>query len=336
MRKALLSLLIGLLLGTMLAGPAVEAASGVLAEWSTQAVYINGAPVELEAYIIGGSNYVKLRDVGRAVNFNVFWDGAVQIERDAPYTGEAPAQASPAPAPVTELLPETDFSATANPAVFQSGFTRQVYHLLRQAVFSGADTSTAALSAQEREALDQATAAMGSWPCYAPRSDSAVMSSVSVYYPSSYQEAADHCQSFIQSLSGRSNTEKARQIAFYVCERLAYNANKRPTPREVLSSDAVSEGNCMAYAHSFQFLCDMAGIPCILVHSEIHQWNEVYADGRWWTVDVTSTDVGYDPTHPEESIVLHGPGELQGSIFQQSQPELTRFLKEVLVPYSTD
>ena len=36
---------------------------------------------------------MKLRDIGEAVDFNVYWDGsAVQIESDKPYTGEAPAE----------------------------------------------------------------------------------------------------------------------------------------------------------------------------------------------------------------------------------------------------
>ena len=46
----------------------------------------------MEAYGIAGHNYVKLRDIGKAVGFNVFWDadsGCVQIETGAPYTGEA-------------------------------------------------------------------------------------------------------------------------------------------------------------------------------------------------------------------------------------------------------
>ena len=51
----------------------------------------------MTAYAIGGHNYVMLRDVAKAVDFNAYWDGkAVQIESDKPYTGEAPAnQTSP-------------------------------------------------------------------------------------------------------------------------------------------------------------------------------------------------------------------------------------------------
>ena len=54
-------------------------------------------------YGIAGHNYVKLRDIGKAVGFNVFWDadsGCVQIETDAPYTGEAPSAEAVPPAAV--------------------------------------------------------------------------------------------------------------------------------------------------------------------------------------------------------------------------------------------
>ena len=49
----------------------------------------------MTAYAINGNNYVMLRDIGKAVGFNVHWDstnGCVQIESDKPYTGTAPAR----------------------------------------------------------------------------------------------------------------------------------------------------------------------------------------------------------------------------------------------------
>ena len=46
----------------------------------------------MTAYNIAGSNYVKLRDIGKAVDFNVYWLDGVQIETSAPYTGQAPVQ----------------------------------------------------------------------------------------------------------------------------------------------------------------------------------------------------------------------------------------------------
>lgn len=48
--------------------------------------------MQITAYNILGNNYVKLRDIGQAVGFNVYYENGVQVDNDAPYTGEAPAQ----------------------------------------------------------------------------------------------------------------------------------------------------------------------------------------------------------------------------------------------------
>ena len=90
----------GILAGMALCGPAVQAASGVTAKPSSQPVFVNGQRVSMTAYSISGSNYVKLRDIGEAVGFNVYWDGsAVQVESGKPYTGVAPGGEQPTPAP---------------------------------------------------------------------------------------------------------------------------------------------------------------------------------------------------------------------------------------------
>ena len=93
--KKILYLLIGLALGFALGSPAAQAIEGILAQRCTSPILLNGAPVEIEAYNINGHNYFKLRDIGKAVGFNVYWkseDGTVQIETNRPYTGEAPAK----------------------------------------------------------------------------------------------------------------------------------------------------------------------------------------------------------------------------------------------------
>ena len=80
----------GIVLGSTISGTAASAAEMLAAQRSTQKIYVDGQQVQMEAYAIGGNNYVKLRDVGKAVGFNVSWDGsAVQIDSDAPYQDEA-------------------------------------------------------------------------------------------------------------------------------------------------------------------------------------------------------------------------------------------------------
>ena len=97
---------VGVFAGIALCGPAAQAATEALtAVRSSQPIYVDGQQVELEAYEIHGNNFVKLRDIGEAVGFNVYWDGeAVQIESDKPYTGEPPASqtAQQSPAVLTE------------------------------------------------------------------------------------------------------------------------------------------------------------------------------------------------------------------------------------------
>ena len=46
----------------------------------------------MTAYNIAGNNFVRLRDIGQQVGFNVYWSDGVQIDTDAPYTGVAPVQ----------------------------------------------------------------------------------------------------------------------------------------------------------------------------------------------------------------------------------------------------
>lgn len=82
-------------LGAAICGGTAAYAAGVMAERSTNAFYVDGEQVELPAYAINGNNYVKLRDVGEVVGFNVYWDEenrTVQIESDKPYTGVAPVE----------------------------------------------------------------------------------------------------------------------------------------------------------------------------------------------------------------------------------------------------
>lgn len=94
-KKNILLASVCIVLGMALAGPAAHAAEEVLtAIRSTHQFYLDGERIELEAYTINGNNYVKLADVGEALDFNVYWDGAVRIESGAPYTGHALEQAS--------------------------------------------------------------------------------------------------------------------------------------------------------------------------------------------------------------------------------------------------
>ena len=83
---------LGILCGAMLFSGATAVATGITAEPTWQNIYVDGEQVSMTAYNIAGNNYVKLRDIGQQVGFNVYWQDGVQIDTDAPYTGVAPVQ----------------------------------------------------------------------------------------------------------------------------------------------------------------------------------------------------------------------------------------------------
>ena len=83
----------GFLTCLLLAGVTTTAyAAGIMAERSHHRVVVDGKEAQMEAYVINGNNYVKLRNIGEQVGFNVYWDSdakCVQVESSKPYTGEA-------------------------------------------------------------------------------------------------------------------------------------------------------------------------------------------------------------------------------------------------------
>ena len=118
--------LCGLVLGLSLSAPAAQAVESLKATLSTNRVLVDGQEVRLTAYNINGNNYVMLRDIGRAVGFNVYWDSdakCVQVESGKPYTGEAPvtsAEAKPVEQPA-----QTDVAAAKQDIVDRTNAIRR-------------------------------------------------------------------------------------------------------------------------------------------------------------------------------------------------------------------
>ena len=96
-RKEIALVTAGILAGIAVSGPATQAAAGLMANPSSQKFYLEDRQINLQAYEIGGSNYVKLRDIGQAVDFSVAYDAAtntVTISPDKPYETEVIPPAS--------------------------------------------------------------------------------------------------------------------------------------------------------------------------------------------------------------------------------------------------
>ena len=54
-------------------------------------------------------------------------------------------------------------------------------------------------------------------------------------------------------------------------------------------------GVCQSYAYAFDYLCELAGVNCIIVTGDMmgylpHAWNKVEVDGEWLVIDVTNNE----------------------------------------------
>ena len=88
-KKNITAMVTGMVIGAALVS---EAAAGIVAEPMWQKIYVDGQQVYMTACNIAGNNFVRLRNIGQQVGFNVYWENGVQIDTGAPYTGVAPVR----------------------------------------------------------------------------------------------------------------------------------------------------------------------------------------------------------------------------------------------------
>ena len=88
-KRNITAMVTGMVIGAALVS---EATAGIVAEPTWQKIYVDGQQVYMTACNIAGNNFVRLRDIGQQVGFNVYWEDGAQIDTDAPYTGVAPVQ----------------------------------------------------------------------------------------------------------------------------------------------------------------------------------------------------------------------------------------------------
>ncbi len=356
MRKGYLQFVAGIIIGGALFSGGTAYAAGLMAEPSNQTFFVDGQQVQLQAYSIGGSNYVKLRDVGETVGFNVYWDGAVYIDTTAPYTGTAPAGQITAPAVTPPSQPEQasytistshwsreDFSRQANPAVFTSVFDRDLYNAVRQTLVDMGTENSAGdrcaytmVSKENYSAVKRMLGRMDGlflYEHYVPKNLSNYYEyldyfAVSAQMPDDYQPALDFIQPVIAAVNRLgTDREKVEYLNDYLCGLLVYNSKATAGIERTFSQHSAElEAACGSYAHNFKFLCAAANIPCFTISTTNHSWNMVYADGQWLHVDVAANDL-----YRQAYILLEKtvPDRIDQA------PEATAFLKELLVPGST-
>lgn len=356
--------IIGMIVGALTFGGSIAYAAGIMAERSHHRIFVDDQEVQLTAYNVESNNYVKLRDIGKAVGFNVYWStekNGVQIETDKPYTGVAPDNVSSNAESAlvdstgknenaavytisTDYWSREDFSQQANPAVFSGTLNRNLYNAIRQTLVDTGkqdnasyryaytmvgdeDYSTAKNVLGRMDGVvryeHHVPANLGNYYAYLD------YFAVSVEEPENYADAINFIQPVMEKASQLgTDREKVIYLNDYLCTLLSYDRNAAASIEKVFS-DHLNEvqGACGTYARAFSFLCDSAGICCMTIRSENHVWNLVYIDNEWLHVDVTNNDASANKHNLLLSKTSLG--------YTDKEPQMTAFLKEVLVPGST-
>ncbi len=319
---------------------------------SGQDIYINGSKAEMSAINFNDNNYVKLRDITKALNIEITYNAetnTVSINTNKPYTEENPK--------VDYINGKSyareDFTQKANSGIFNDVYTRDAYNAIRQSIIDIAEitnnTDENGYNANYEYAhfVDDTSDGMGE-TIEAMKSVTATMfgyynfsfgyePTISNFYEypgyrickpqiHKYFEPANNAtDSFVAEISNFADREKVKRIADYICERVAYKNENVAGINKVFTGTPPVNGVCGTYADAFVYLCQRAEIPCISVVDDIHAWNEVYVDGKWYTTDISYYDVArtdeylFPKNYPRTDI----------------NKQKTNFTKELLVPGST-
>ncbi len=118
----------------------------------------------------------------------------------------------------------------------------------------------------------------------------------------SMQAAIDaNVDKLLKEAAGKSTFDQLKIFHDYLVLNSTFNieddnANYNATIYNALGGNG-AQGNvqCAGYAKAIQYLCDKAGITCMIVTGETtegatHAWNVVDVDGAWYNLDVTWDD----------------------------------------------
>ena len=356
----------GVICGAVLFGGASAIANEIAARLSNQSIYVGGQKIEMTAYSIADNNYIKLRDIGKAVNFGVTYDAetdTVHIDSNADYVEEIKKE--PVLPEETALIPITekyldgtewareDFSLKANPAIFDDVYTRCAYNAIRQTIVDRdiilANNNENGLNLYYKYANYMPTqdirrvvdAAYSSINCYYRFSNSIEPyiknlfeypdhSICKVGYNDFFIKPNKDTDSFINEVNKLgSDREKIIKLNNYLCDKLTYGDTGSYKMEDVFSSSLPIPGKCADYSYLFLYLCQRANIPCIMITGENHGWNAVYLEDKWLYVDVTVNDTS-DAIDSRDSELL-----IETYPMQDERPKRTAFAKELLCPGST-
>lgn len=124
------------------------------------------------------------------------------------------------------------------------------------------------------------------------------------------QKAVENARQIADSYEGKTDYEKLKGFLDTICDMVSYDwesleADIYGDPWQlvyVFDGDPNTNVVCEGYAKAYQYLCDLAGIPCYLMTGNVtvddqgpgvgHMWNNVILEGKTYLVDPTNCDSG--------------------------------------------
>lgn len=315
---------------------------------SGQDIYINGAKAEMSAINYNDNNYVKLRDIAKALNIEITYDAeanTVSINTDKPKDTYIDGNS----------YAREDFSQKANPDIFNEVYTRDAYNAIKQSIvdikqitsridknnynssysyahYIGANATMTDIG-KTNTAMNSVCAALDGYYNFKLGFEPGKQNYYQYpgyricmpYINTHLTPAINATDSFIAEISSLPDRQKIKRIADYICDRLVYKDDNAAGINRVFIDTPPVNAICATYSNAFIFLCQRAEIPCVSIVDDIHAWNEVYVDGKWHTTDISY----YDIARTDEYL------------FPKNYPRIdinkqkTNFAKELLVPGST-
>ena len=124
------------------------------------------------------------------------------------------------------------------------------------------------------------------------------------------RKAVENARQIADSYEGKTDYEKLKGFLYTICDLVSYDwesleADIYGDPWQlvyVFDGDPNTNVVCEGYAKAYQYLCDLAGIPCYLITGDVtvddvgpgvgHMWNNVILEGKTYLVDPTNCDSG--------------------------------------------
>jgi len=107
-----------------------------------------------------------------------------------------------------------------------------------------------------------------------------------------YNQINDIIAPVVETINGISTVcEKLQYIHDYLVKLIVYKYDQDYSRYNIHGALVDHESVCEGYAEAFTYICQLAGIPSIIVNSKTHEWNFVKMDdGQWYAMDITYDD----------------------------------------------